>query len=227
MYPMYTNGLPGRNWNLLTVTLDGKTIAEIEEDLFALVRYELASLKSKSETLFYESWLFQPGLVTLSPAESDMADRITDKLKASGSWFLKTAAVFVVTARLEFLQVTLSVLREVSGNEHKRRDASFSDLLRKAGVRPAKDAKEDAFLQDLSRIIVGKLGDHCLGDMTPYRMKGEQKTAADKRKKRGREEDGDTLRKNRRIAGICQHCGGSFKGLFRRTCSSCGKRKDY
>jgi alpha-tubulin suppressor-like RCC1 family protein len=26
---------------------------------------------------------------------------------------------------------------------------------------------------------------------------------------------------------LCQHCGGKFKGLFRKTCTSCGKRKDY
>ena len=25
----------------------------------------------------------------------------------------------------------------------------------------------------------------------------------------------------------CQHCGGSFKGLFVKTCRQCGKRKDY
>lgn len=30
-----------------------------------------------------------------------------------------------------------------------------------------------------------------------------------------------------RIAGVCQYCGGRFKGLFTKICSSCGKRKDY
>lgn len=27
--------------------------------------------------------------------------------------------------------------------------------------------------------------------------------------------------------GACQHCGGSFKGLFRKKCVQCGIRKDY
>lgn len=34
-------------------------------------------------------------------------------------------------------------------------------------------------------------------------------------------------RKERRCAGKCQHCGGNFKGLFKKVCSSCGKPKDY
>ena len=31
----------------------------------------------------------------------------------------------------------------------------------------------------------------------------------------------------RRREGICQHCGGEFKGLFTKKCSLCGKSKDY
>ncbi len=27
--------------------------------------------------------------------------------------------------------------------------------------------------------------------------------------------------------GLCQHCGGKFKGLFSKTCANCGKPKDY
>ena len=26
---------------------------------------------------------------------------------------------------------------------------------------------------------------------------------------------------------LCQHCGGPFKGLFKKVCSNCGKPKDY
>ncbi len=33
--------------------------------------------------------------------------------------------------------------------------------------------------------------------------------------------------RERRLAGKCQHCGGSFKGIFKKVCSSCGKPKDY
>lgn len=31
----------------------------------------------------------------------------------------------------------------------------------------------------------------------------------------------------RRSNGVCQYCGGTFKGLFSKKCSSCGKPKDY
>ncbi|MBR3816149.1 MAG: TIR domain-containing protein [Clostridia bacterium] len=30
-----------------------------------------------------------------------------------------------------------------------------------------------------------------------------------------------------RQQGLCQHCGGTFKGLFTKKCSNCGKAKDY
>lgn len=31
----------------------------------------------------------------------------------------------------------------------------------------------------------------------------------------------------KRRKGVCQHCGGEFKGLFSKKCVSCGKQKDY
>ena len=31
----------------------------------------------------------------------------------------------------------------------------------------------------------------------------------------------------RRSQNLCQHCGGSFKGLFTKKCTNCGKEKDY
>ena len=31
----------------------------------------------------------------------------------------------------------------------------------------------------------------------------------------------------RRYRNVCQHCGGTFKGLFTKKCSVCGKEKDY
>ena len=30
-----------------------------------------------------------------------------------------------------------------------------------------------------------------------------------------------------RAQGLCQHCGGTLKGLFTKTCTSCGRKKDY
>ncbi|MBR3816151.1 MAG: TIR domain-containing protein [Clostridia bacterium] len=31
----------------------------------------------------------------------------------------------------------------------------------------------------------------------------------------------------RRSQGLCQHCGGTFKGLFTKKCTNCGREKDY
>ena len=49
----------------------------------------------------------------------------------------------------------------------------------------------------------------------------EEKAAALKRQEEQRE------RQRRRDAGLCQYCGGAFKGFFSKKCSSCGLRKDY
>ena len=49
----------------------------------------------------------------------------------------------------------------------------------------------------------------------------EEKAAASKRQEEQRE------RQRRRDVGLCQHCGGTFKGLFSKKCISCGVRKDY
>ena len=37
----------------------------------------------------------------------------------------------------------------------------------------------------------------------------------------------EILKKERRDKGVCQHCGGEFKGWLIKKCSTCGKRKDY
>ena len=53
----------------------------------------------------------------------------------------------------------------------------------------------------------------------------EERAAA--RKKREEEIAREKIRAERRNAGLCQHCGGTFKGLFTKKCTSCGKPKDY
>ena len=49
----------------------------------------------------------------------------------------------------------------------------------------------------------------------------EEKIAELRRRKEQRD------KQQRRTEGLCQHCGGTFKGLFSKKCSSCGMRKDY
>lgn len=46
------------------------------------------------------------------------------------------------------------------------------------------------------------------------------KAAEEKRKE-------EILKKERREKGVCQHCGGEFKGWLIKKCSTCGKRRDY
>lgn len=48
----------------------------------------------------------------------------------------------------------------------------------------------------------------------------KQRQAEEKRKE-------EALKSWRRCEGLCQHCGGDFKGFFTRKCSKCGKVKDY
>lgn len=38
---------------------------------------------------------------------------------------------------------------------------------------------------------------------------------------------GNRLKLSRISEGLCQHCGGKFKGLFNKVCSECKKKKDY
>ena len=44
---------------------------------------------------------------------------------------------------------------------------------------------------------------------------------------REKEEEIERRKPIYRSQGLCQHCGGSFKGLFKKTCTKCGKTKDY
>ena len=48
-----------------------------------------------------------------------------------------------------------------------------------------------------------------------------------KRLEQQRLEQQKQLQAQRRADGLCQHCGGKFKGLFTKTCTNCGKGKDY
>ena len=51
------------------------------------------------------------------------------------------------------------------------------------------------------------------------------------RKREKQEQIAEAERKLKQIeywrAGVCQHCGGAFRGLFSKTCTNCGRKKDY
>ena len=40
-------------------------------------------------------------------------------------------------------------------------------------------------------------------------------------------DDYDNLTRQRRAEDLCQYCGGTFRGLFSKTCVNCGRLKDY
>lgn len=53
-------------------------------------------------------------------------------------------------------------------------------------------------------------------------------TAEIRRKQQEQRDMEVQARKQRwKASGLCQHCGGSFKGVFTKQCIKCGKKKDY
>ncbi len=77
--------------------------------------------------------------------------------------------------------------------------------------------------------ILGKPIYHGAFDGTPYesRRKEEIRREEIRREEIRREEIRREEISRRKSNGLCQHCGGSFKGIFNKVCSKCGKPKDY
>ena len=63
--------------------------------------------------------------------------------------------------------------------------------------------------------------------MEQIRIVKEKRIAEEKRQKELRLKEQKELQEKYRQAGLCQHCGGTFKGLFSKTCVNCGTKKDY
>ena len=55
----------------------------------------------------------------------------------------------------------------------------------------------------------------------------EEKAAEERRIAEEKARQKAAQQANWRAAGHCQHCGGAFKGLFTKKCTSCGSLKDY
>lgn len=78
-------------------------------------------------------------------------------------------------------------------------------------------------------VPVGKYtAEFCLDESAPYEF-GFAVTSNEELEELRREKERQQalLAPQRRAQGLCQHCGGQFKGLFTKTCVSCGRRKDY
>ena len=55
----------------------------------------------------------------------------------------------------------------------------------------------------------------------------EQERLTQKHMEEERQQNLERERQKRRLAGLCQHCGGPLKGLFSKKFTNCGKAKDY
>ena len=59
------------------------------------------------------------------------------------------------------------------------------------------------------------------------KFEGRKHIIEEKRCIEEKQERENTRKRNYCALGLCQHCGGTFKGLFTKKCSVCGKVKDY
>ena len=140
--PKYTNGMPGRDWDILNTQLTSSIIPEIEKDTVAMVRY-LADDFSKYD----ECWLCKAGGMAafLGEETGNLAERFTTKLKNSGSWILGITGALVKAIRLEVLKITL---RAVGGDVTKY-NKTFAQVLTEAELRIAETSLENEFIDVL------------------------------------------------------------------------------
>ena len=55
----------------------------------------------------------------------------------------------------------------------------------------------------------------------------QEKQNEERRIAQEKQEEALRIIQHRRSVGLCQHCGGEFKGLLSKRCARCGKMKDY
>ena len=60
-----------------------------------------------------------------------------------------------------------------------------------------------------------------------YKDAEAQAAECDKLEKQREEEEKEQQRQRWQYLKLCQHCGGDFKGLFKKKCKLCGRKKDY
>lgn len=87
------------------------------------------------------------------------------------------------------------------------------------GVRPAIWVKSEALLSEEEK----------KEKLEKERRQREQEERLRKERQQREQEERKRLelQQRRRNMNLCQHCGGDFKGLFKKVCKSCGRQKDY
>lgn len=110
--------------------------------------------------------------------------------------------------------------RERKLREEEERKAR-EEAARKEELRKIQEENERRIREDQERIA---------REQEAIRKREEEARRAREEAERKAREEAERLEKlkaERRVQKVCQHCGGKFKGLFTKTCSSCGKKKDY
>lgn len=87
-----------------------------------------------------------------------------------------------------------------------------------AGVFSSYGIKEDGTV-----VVTGANSEHS-SMVNSWKLFDNYKTRDDEKEKLWAER---RLMEQRRKDNLCQHCGGNFGGFITKTCSSCGKKKDY
>lgn len=152
--PLYTNGLPGREWNipLFTFSDDGSDdalIREIEDDVIAFFRYF-----EENDNLNLSSWLFvySGGMIPLGKKDRAERDLFVKKMEESKSWILRVTCTFLGCVAQTAFRPILSIVHEVN-NEPDDGDEviSIATRMHVKHIPPAANEREDNFLSLLIR----------------------------------------------------------------------------
>jgi len=167
----YTNGLPGRNWNVLSLEFNDEIIAEMEQDVIEMIR----CFNTAPEKII-DSWLFNSSAASVNPiklAVKELQKQVDEnsifkyvdilplgddameswraflkKLKETDSWILQVTSSFVRAVTRDFLSLfhfgLTSAQNENTGEELTR--VTVYDELVEEGIRKAQTAKENELI---------------------------------------------------------------------------------
>ena len=134
--PLYTNGMPGRNWDVLNTPLDSLVIPEMERDAIAMLKY-LAQHPEKAS----DSWLFPYGMIALLGDTRESCEEMHEKMRLSSSWILNVTRLFTTAVQVRMLQITMEAL-----GGSRQPETPLRDFFQKANIRPARNSQEDELL---------------------------------------------------------------------------------
>lgn len=145
--PWYTNGMPGRDWDILSISLTDDVIPKIEQDTVAMLRYLVDHPDQLSD-----SWLFKAGgLTVITDEANEIADRFNKKMSTSGSFIIGTVGLYVQLVRTK----VLCILAQAAGSTMKEihKELLLAEYLQKADYPCAETPLEDEFLDALIELM--------------------------------------------------------------------------